>query len=86
MKTTLHDWPEDTPRYVRHPVVKQYVQETSAKVGADNVTIFGALVTRAWKEGSSWHVNWTLLQEERGDLVETHHSSVNSPLITLDRS
>lgn len=78
MKITLHDWPENTPRYVNHSVIKNYIQETSAKVGADNVTIFGALVTKAWKEGSRWHVNWTLLQEDvqSGDLVETQNTSV----------
>ncbi|GAB1317653.1 Flavin-containing monooxygenase FMO GS-OX-like 4 [Madurella fahalii] len=83
MKTTLHDWPENTPRYVNHSVIKNYIQETSAKVGVDDVTIFGALVTNAWKEGSRWCVNWTLLQEDvqNGDLIGTHNTSTFDALV-----
>lgn len=79
MRTTLNDWPENTPRYVSHPVIREYVQGTAAKVGANDVTIFGALVTKVWKEELTWSLAWTLLQEDAttGDLCETHHTSVN---------
>lgn len=63
MQTTLHAWPEGTPRVVSHPVIKGYIQETSEKTGADAVTVYGALVSRIWKVDSEWRVQWALFRE-----------------------
>lgn len=78
LRTKLNDWPEGTPNYVKHHVLKEYIQDTSKKVGVDDVTIYGALVTRVYKDESEWHVLWTSLEEDpsTGRLVENQKSAV----------
>ncbi|PYH42507.1 putative FAD dependent oxidoreductase [Aspergillus saccharolyticus JOP 1030-1] len=64
MRVKLNAWPEGTPEFVSHKVMKEYIQDTSRKAGADGVTIYGARVTSVRKDGHKWHVTWTTLQEE----------------------
>ncbi|KAJ5413283.1 FAD dependent oxidoreductase [Penicillium sp. CMV-2018d] len=77
LRTTLNDWPENTPDYVNHHVLLEYIQETSKRTGVDKVTEYGALVTKIYKQGQKWQLNWTSLLEDpkTGDFVETYHSS-----------
>jgi hypothetical protein len=80
LRTKLNAWPEGTPHYVNHSVLKEYIQDTSNKAGVDDVTIYGALVTEVYKQGHEWHVHWTTLHEdsETGKLVEQQQFAVNS--------
>lgn len=64
LRTKLNAWPDGTPNYVNHSVLKEYIQDTSSKSGADRVTIFGALVTRVYKDRGEWHVHWSSLHED----------------------
>lgn len=64
LRTKLNAWPDGTPHYVNHRVLKEYIQDTSSKAGVDNVTIFGALVTKVYKDGHGWHVHWSSLHED----------------------
>lgn len=79
LRTKLNAWPEETPPYVNHRVLKEYIQGTSKKAGVDDVTIFGALVTSVYKEGGKWHVHWSLLHEDSqtGEVAEQSESEVN---------
>ncbi|KAJ5584836.1 uncharacterized protein N7459_004636 [Penicillium hispanicum] len=78
LRTKLNNWPEGTPNYVKHHVLRDYIQDTSVKVGVDDVTIYGALVTRIYKDGSGWHVLWTSLEEDpnTGSLIENQKSAI----------
>lgn len=78
LRTKLNAWPDGTPRYVNHRVIKDYIQDTSKKAGVDDVTNFGSLVTRVHKDVGKWHLHWTLLHEdtESSDLVEEEKSDV----------
>ncbi|KAJ5097914.1 hypothetical protein N7532_004915 [Penicillium argentinense] len=64
LRTTLSAWPEGTPPYVNHGVLKDYIQGTSRKAGVEDVTVYGALVTKAYKEGHQWHVFWKCLHKD----------------------
>ncbi|CAG8153127.1 unnamed protein product [Penicillium salamii] len=61
LRTKLNAWPEGTGPFVRHHVLKDYIQDTSQKAGVDNVTKFGARVDRVYKNGSTWNVHWSTL-------------------------
>lgn len=78
LRTTLNDWPNNTPDYVKHNVLKEYIQDTSKKSGADENTVYGALVTSVYKDGQKWHIIWKQLQEDaQGDsLVEEQREAV----------
>lgn len=64
MRVKLNAWPEGTPEFVSHTVMKEYIQDTSRKAGADGVTIYGARVTSVKKDGHKWHVTWSTLRED----------------------
>lgn len=80
LRTKLNPWPEGTPHYVNHSVLKDYIQDTSKKAGVDDVTAYGALVTEVYKEGREWHVHWTSLHEdpESGNVIQQQESAVSS--------
>lgn len=80
LRTKLNAWPEGTPHYVNHSVLKEYIQDTSKKTGVDDVTIHGALVEEVYKQGQEWHVHWTMLNEDpdTGHIVEQQESAVSS--------
>ncbi|KAJ5783234.1 hypothetical protein N7457_005008 [Penicillium paradoxum] len=75
LQTTLNAWPEGTALYVKHPVIKDYIQDTSKKAGVDHITKFGARVTRVYKEGATWTVHWSTLNDRDGDPVEKPESA-----------
>jgi hypothetical protein len=60
--------------------LKEYIQDTSKKAGVENATVYGALVTKVYKEESQWHVTWTSLHEDSAskELVESQNSAVGS--------
>ncbi|PWY81657.1 pantothenate transporter [Aspergillus sclerotioniger CBS 115572] len=63
MRVKLNAWPEGTPEFVSHTVMKEYIQDTSKKAGADSVTLYGARVNRLRKDEQKWHVTWSTLTE-----------------------
>ncbi|KAJ5184103.1 hypothetical protein N7492_001719 [Penicillium capsulatum] len=75
LRTKLNAWPNGTPSFVNHRVLKEYIQNTSTKAGVDNVTILGALVTRIYKDGQRWHVHWKSLHEDLEDNVSGQEQS-----------
>ncbi|KAI3002632.1 hypothetical protein CBS147346_5858 [Aspergillus niger] len=63
MRVKLNAWPKGTPEFVSHTVMKEYIQDTSKKAGAESITIYGARVTRLRKIDRKWDVTWTTLKE-----------------------
>lgn len=79
LRTRLNAWPDGTPHYVNHRVLKEYIQDTSNKAGVDNVTKFGALVTSVYKSGPEWNVHWSSLHEDpKGDGISRQRQSAVS--------
>ncbi|KAJ5902977.1 hypothetical protein N7504_005360 [Penicillium tannophilum] len=76
LRTKLNAWPQGTPHYVKHSVLKNYIQDTSYKSGVCDVTIYGARVTKVYKQEQKWHVDWTSLKEDlkTGNMVESRKS------------
>ncbi|KAJ5120907.1 uncharacterized protein N7515_010295 [Penicillium bovifimosum] len=74
LQTRLNEWPEGTALYVKHHVIKEYIQDTSKKAGVEDVTKYSARVTRVHKGGSKWTVHWTTLSDDQG-IVESQESA-----------
>jgi hypothetical protein len=70
MRVTLNSWPEGTPDYVSHNVMKEYIQDTSRKTRVEDVTIYGARVKNISKQGEGWNVTWSTLNDEDSGIVE----------------
>ncbi|RAL10181.1 putative FAD dependent oxidoreductase [Aspergillus homomorphus CBS 101889] len=83
MRVKLNAWPEGTPEFVSHTVMKAYIQDTSRRAGADGVTIYGTRVTRVSKDGHKWHVTWSTLQkdEDSGSLKEKEQTAAFDAVI-----
>ncbi|KAJ5083365.1 hypothetical protein N7456_012792 [Penicillium angulare] len=75
LRTKLNSWPEGTLDYVNHNALQNYIQDTSKKSGAHDVTIYGALVTNLHKEGHKWHISWSSLSDDTqsDSLIESNH-------------
>jgi hypothetical protein len=67
---------------VKHHVLKEYIQDTSSKAGVDDITKFGARVTRVHKDGPTWTVHWTTLSEDQNP-IENSESAVSSHLYII---
>ncbi|KAJ6118666.1 hypothetical protein N7471_013286 [Penicillium samsonianum] len=80
LRTTLNAWPEGTAPFVKHHVLKDYIQDTSSKAGVDDITKFGARVTRVHKVGPTWTVHWSTLSEDQ-DSVENEESATFDSVI-----
>ena len=63
MRLKLNEWPPETPDFVSHRVLGKYIQDTSRKCHADQVTIYGARVVGIRKEGPKWHITWSTLHK-----------------------
>ncbi|GKZ29866.1 hypothetical protein AbraIFM66950_006827 [Aspergillus brasiliensis] len=77
MRVKLNAWPEGTPEFVSHTVMKEYIQDTSKKAGAESVTIYGARVTRVRKVDRKWDVTWATLKTNKllGTLEEQEETA-----------
>ncbi|KAJ5239039.1 hypothetical protein N7468_003658 [Penicillium chermesinum] len=77
LRTTLNGWPDHTPDYVTHNVLKDYIQDTAKKTGVEAHTLYGASVANVYKDGPKWHVAWKSLQEDpqADSLVEKEDTS-----------
>lgn len=67
LRTTLNAWPEGTPDFVDHSVIKDYIQNTSKKTGVDSVTRWGVRVVDLQKEGAAWKVIWLVIHGHTGN-------------------
>lgn len=78
LRTTLNSWPEGTPDFVDHGVIKEYIQDTSIKTGVHNVTRWGARVLDIQKEHAQWKVTWSVLRgNAETDIIEEQLSEVS---------
>ncbi|BAE54590.1 unnamed protein product [Aspergillus oryzae RIB40] len=70
IRVKLNAWPEGTPDFVSHDVIKEYIQDTSRKARVDDVTIYGARVKDLRKRGDKWEVFWSTVGEnDQSDMV-----------------
>ena len=76
MRVKLNAWPEGTPDFVSHSVMKEYIQDTSRKTGVDDITIYGARVKNLTKQGDSWQVTWSRLEQQDDELKEQERKTV----------
>lgn len=78
LRTKLNAWPDGTPPYVNHHVLKEYIQDTANKIGVEDATIYGALVTDVYKKEQKWHVIWKSLHEDiqATKIIERENSAV----------
>ncbi|KAJ5159438.1 uncharacterized protein N7482_006442 [Penicillium canariense] len=83
LRTKLNAWPNGTPPYVNHYVLKNYIQDTSTKAGVNDATVYCARVTNVHKEGQQWQVSWSSLHEDSNadDLVERESSAAFDAVI-----
>ncbi|KAJ5295852.1 hypothetical protein PENANT_c001G06505 [Penicillium antarcticum] len=81
LETKLNTWPAGTAPFVRHFVLKDYIQDTAKKAGVDGVTKYGAQVTKVYKEGSTWTVKWSTLRENDKDLLENEEAATFDSVI-----
>ncbi|KAE8316432.1 cytochrome P450 [Aspergillus transmontanensis] len=63
MRIKLRTWPENTPDFVHHSVVNEYIRDIALSTGVDERTIYGARVEHVYKNGGKWHVNWSVLDD-----------------------
>ncbi|PKX90521.1 monooxygenase [Aspergillus novofumigatus IBT 16806] len=61
MRTKLRPWPENTPDFVNHRVVNQYIRDIAQSTGVDERAIYSAQVKRIYKSGTKWHVSWSVV-------------------------
>ncbi|KAE8351271.1 cytochrome P450 [Aspergillus coremiiformis] len=72
MQIKLRAWPEGTPDFVNHRVVKEYIQDIATHTGVHERTVYGARVRHVHKDGETWHVNWSIL-DDGSPLATTMH-------------
>ncbi|KAL4780013.1 major facilitator superfamily domain-containing protein [Aspergillus varians] len=75
MRVKLNAWPEGTPDFVSHSVMKEYIQDTSQKTGVHDITIYGARVKNITKQGSEWEVTWSRLEQGSEGVKEIEKKS-----------
>ncbi|KAJ5842129.1 hypothetical protein N7534_011959 [Penicillium rubens] len=81
LQTKLNAWPEGTAHFVKHYVLKEYIQDTSKKAGVDDITKFGARVNRVHKDGPTWTVHWTTLSEDQNPIESSGSATFNSVIV-----
>lgn len=87
MRTKLNAWPDGTPDFVPHTVLRDYIQDTARKCGAEEMTIYGARVLRVRKVDSRWEVTWSVLRRgQQQRWKEERHRSVGTVQMIFGRS
>lgn len=84
MRVKLGPWPEGTPDYVSHTVMKEYIQTISQRTGVEDATIYGARVTDVYKKGDAWRVHWTVLRDRAGVVERYQDESVSDSIWDWD--
>lgn len=70
MKLTLNSWPPGTEQIVRHNILAEYIQDTAAKTGVNEVAQYNTKVEHVSKERDHWKVQTSTLNPET--LIETN--------------
>ncbi|KAJ5813178.1 hypothetical protein N7447_010201 [Penicillium robsamsonii] len=81
LQTKLNAWPEGTGHFVKHHVLKEYIQDTSNKAGVDDITKYGARVTRVHKDGPTWIVHWSTLGEGQEPVENEESATFDSVIV-----
>ncbi|KAJ5178633.1 uncharacterized protein N7500_001332 [Penicillium coprophilum] len=81
LQTKLNAWPEGTAHFVKHHVLKDYIQDTSNKAGVDDITKYGARVTRVYKDGPTWTVHWCTLSEGHDSVDKEESATFHSVIV-----
>ncbi|KAL2871159.1 major facilitator superfamily domain-containing protein [Aspergillus lucknowensis] len=75
MRVKLNAWPQGTPDFVPHTVMKEYIQDTSRKTGVHDITVYGSRVKNVSKIDGSWLVTWSSLEIAGEGVQEREQSS-----------
>jgi cation diffusion facilitator CzcD-associated flavoprotein CzcO len=75
MKITLNSWPPGTEQNVKHNVLAEYIQDTAAKTGVNEVAHFNTKVEHVVKEGDHWKVQTSTF--DAGKLEKTSRDWVS---------
>jgi hypothetical protein len=73
MRTKLNAWPPGTPDYVSHRVLKDYIQDTARKTGVEELTVYGANVSKLEKNGETWNLTYSTLRKDSLNEVSRGH-------------
>jgi len=65
MKLSLNSWPPGTEGNVRHNVLAEYIQDTAAKTGVNEIIQFNTAVEDVSKEGNYWKVRTCILEARK---------------------
>lgn len=82
MRVKLNAWPEETPDYVSHSVMRDYIQDTSRKTGVHDITVYGARVKNISKQAETWEVTWSRLEQENNNVKEVEQIWVRTAIHT----
>ena len=63
MKTTLGDWPPETPDFVSHNVIEEYIQHISEMNGVVAITKYNTRVENVQKQNEVWKLRTTSLNK-----------------------
>jgi cation diffusion facilitator CzcD-associated flavoprotein CzcO len=78
LETTLNKFPTGTEDFVSHQVLKDYIQDTAAKMKVDEITQYNTEVKDVTKNGEKWTVKTTSLQlAENGETLRANKVSVS---------
>ena len=83
LETTLNPFPPETPDFVSHNVLKDYIQDTATKTGVDKLTRFNTEVKSLSKSGSKWTVEAVTLSTKASGNVS--RQSVEVMRVAADR-
>ncbi|KAF1847961.1 dimethylaniline monooxygenase [Cucurbitaria berberidis CBS 394.84] len=64
LETTLNKFPTGTEDFVTHDVLKDYIQDTAAKTGVNDITQYDTEVKHVSKEGAKWIVETATLHSD----------------------
>lgn len=66
---SLNSWPPGTESTVRHNVLAEYIQDTAAKTGVNEIVQFNTAVEDVSKEGNYWKVRTSILEAEKHEKI-----------------
>jgi cation diffusion facilitator CzcD-associated flavoprotein CzcO len=86
LETTLNRFPAGTEDFVTHAVLKDYIQDTAIKSGVHELTHYDTEVRNISKNGKSWTVNTTTLNnDESGEITRECNSTVRFDWLSAAR-
>jgi cation diffusion facilitator CzcD-associated flavoprotein CzcO len=85
MKLTLNSWPPGTEQIVRHNILAEYIQDTAAKTGVNEVAQYNTKVEHVSKEGDHWKVQTSTLQPGKLEKINKDWVSTQPLCISMTR-